>query len=662
VFDINRQRAAASDTPFRPPTQVLNQDANASNQSIIQQSGGDSYLIIQGRTYLRLRKIGAAELTDPRTCFTPPSGYSRALDIIRSSHAAVLIGLKDSGRRTAALRLLIDLGQDPLFELIPDFERPSADKLPLVPKQGYLIDLTDVDQAPSELFGRELIDYAHRLQANGSFLVLLTTSEIWQACRAPAAGISVDLGMPEAVELVRQRLVVRHAGERVGWFEQPPLAELIRDGQRPAELVELAIRISQVDDSDKAREDMADELQRWTRHLGSFEPNLDVRARALLIAAALLNEAPATVILNASDRLLSEVRVGEQDGGPLAGPDFKARLREIKADRDGDTISITKSRRMLDQAVLDHVWVERPQLRGVLVRWMGAISASQGAADRYADRIAHALAQLSIRQGTTDVLGVIEEWTAADSVRRRLAAQVLDELSVSRQVGARVRARMREWLESQRPSEGKMRVVAEVCGGSLGEQRPQVALHRLRLIFAQQESEDAREAAATALRKLTGNDSLCWVVLREVQNWIESDATRPAGLVAFLALVDLAPEDTVARQLLKATASPDGSLPRGFLSAAWTALLPRLEQVPGAERILRQWVETDDSAVDKALMVEVLGPAFKQEGLLSAVERVLLGWEIQSSEQRPVRSVLLAEWRDWPGPSVRVEASGSSAD
>src|ERR1041385_4199025 len=621
----------------------LHQQADASNQGIIVQVGRD-LLIYQGHSYLRLHQIADDELRMSRQ-FVAPAHYNQALEVIGSHHAVVLLGNKESGRRTAALQLLQERSPGSLFELIPDFERPSVERLPLQSGKAFVIDLSDEDQSPTELFGRQLMEYSNRLRDHASYLAILTTREVWQPCREATARLCVELGMPPARELVSTLLTERFgAWNRVAWLEQAPLVALIQDGHRAGELARLAERLSEIEDSDADRQQLAEEYQRWNDYLTDWFGNKDdVRTRALFIAAALLDGAPAATIMNSADGLAKAVAVEPPPGGPLAGPDFSKRIEDINAERIGDSVVVSRERPLLDQAVLDHVWLERPQLRKTLLAWMAGISAPNSPAATHADQIARTLARISVRHGTTDVLDVVEEWAGSDGGRRRLAAKVLEEIAVSPQVGARVRSKMRDWLAAQRPGEGRMWVVAQVCGGSLGEQRPQVALRRLKGILAQDDSEAARQAAGVALRRLAARHDLRPVVLNQIMEWMQSEADRRAGYSAFLALVDLTSEDSIVQALLASDAESNASS-RRFLRECWRLILPALDELPDGERIFNNWLDAGDvSAIPLQQTQEILAPALNQAGLRTALSRTLLRWD-SAEDQRPLRTALIDAW------------------
>ncbi len=192
------------------------------------------------------------------------------------------------------------------------------------------------------------------------------------------------------------------APERLDWLDDnTDLAKLLGPTTSPSDAVRLARIIAGGDHGDE--NEVKDEFQNWDSFLGTwFEDHgrsEDLRDRALLIAVALLDSLPADVLMKAADRLFSRVKGALPPGGALAGPDLDKRLDRICAERVDDGLSLRSARRGLDEAVLAHVWRQRPDLRDTLLDWVAEISAPKGVAVKYTERIAEGVTRLALGRG-----------------------------------------------------------------------------------------------------------------------------------------------------------------------------------------------------------------------------------------------------------------------
>jgi hypothetical protein len=646
---VNVTVRAESAGPDSPITQTL-RDVNV---HIIQQFT---------QSLLRSEAAPRGDLDPLRGSYARPPQYIQASEILRTRHVVVLVGSRGTGRRSGGLRLLLDYPEVSIHDLATDGDRPSVSRLPSEPRQGYLLDLTDEEAAIPEAFGSRVADHGEGLAQSGSYLVITVTDDLWQSCRASTYPISTQFGLPSAREVVEKRLMYLSASpERLAALNEPAIAALVSEAARPVELVELARSLYENDGLNL--EDIADEYHRWKDYLNGWfaSGEVSVSNRALLISAAVLEGAPAGVIMDAADKLLKEARAPVSQDGPLAGDDLSLRIKKIDAVlRNDGGVSINKKHRRLDHAVMDHIWVERPQLREPLLAWMADIAGANGVASKHAERVAMALAELAVSQSTDIFLDVIDKWLQSDENRYRIAVSVLERTALSPTVGASVRARLRRWVENQRTNERTLRAVAEVCGGQLGEQRPKVALHRLKLIIGRG-SEDAEQSAAMGLRRLASVASVRRVVLATVLDWTRSGADLQAGCVGFLGLVDLGVSDSCASLLLEDTLAFGGEQVRQLLVSGWVVTLRDKHTEGRAVELLNGWVdEAATTETGKRTMYPIVESVLKDLSVRSKVAPVLippLATDPMSEERQQIRTDLLRSMLQAPHDSIRQAAA-----
>jgi hypothetical protein len=113
---------------------------------------------------------------------------------------------------------------------------------------------------------------------------------------------------------------------------------------------------------------------------------------------------------------------------------------------------------------------------------------------------------------------------------------MLEDLSISPDVGSPVRRRLYEWASTKTMDAGVLTGVAEVCGGRLGVQHLSAALTRLRLIGSS-DSAEVRRAFGSGLRRLAAHGHLRRHVIDQVFSWLTNAADRRGGTLGFLASI-----------------------------------------------------------------------------------------------------------------------------
>ncbi|MET3983986.1 hypothetical protein [Streptomyces sp. PvR034] len=610
------------------PGEGVHQEAEAAENARVTQVAGDyeehHHKYVREWQYLKAVGVDADEITLVESQYVhaepavgqegPVARATRLLKRPTGQHSVVVLtGEAGSGRRTTALRVLRDVGvkRDNIRSLVLDWDRPRTEQIPSTPDHGFILDLSGYSTLPADFY-QGLSTYQKDSAAGGAYLVILTTTEAWRP-GTRASVPRVEQAQPSAVEVARAHL--RYVKpDRLEWLaEGTDLAGLLGPTTQPSDAVRLARIIAEAEPG--GEDNAKGEFENWQDHLtGWFTDHEGVehlRDRALLIATALLEGLPAGVVMAAADKLFNLVEGILPPGGPLAGPDLQVRLDNVGARRvGGDGLSVSKDRHGLHEAVLSHVWSQRPPLREVLLRWASDITAQGGVAGKHREQVAEAITRLATGPGGQVVLGIVKEWTAKDSAaHRRLAVGVLDNTATHPGIGVAVRKYLYDTAKQKSLAEAQAVTVAEVCAGSLGHAFPRVALTRLRILASRADRRGA-DAVAQAIRTLAQDPGLRDLVISEIVGWAEDDEDqiRQAGATAFLALTSLAGEHPIALSLVGEPGAVDLMVEDSLFVRGWRAA----------------WRHASDNAVD-SLAAWLDSSAVPEEQCLDIAEAVLKG-------------------------------------
>lgn len=599
------------------------QSATITGSGVVVQAHRDIHWYEQQLRWLPLNTV-----TPDAGGFAPPTRYQHAEAVLGDPERPLVVvcGPRGTGRRASALNLLADARIE-IRECLTDWDAPRVDLLPREPDGRYLLDLTDEPSAVPEQFGRALAGYAADLRRYGAKMTILVTDPLWRSCRPHTDRFTIKLEAPGAETVLAARL--RPSPFHLKWFEtdrvlQDEVRALLTPDASPGRAAELAEIIKRRSpDNESQISTIRDEFQHWESYLQDkfSEHQADrnagevavhtnavsaARRRALLITLSILDGAPAEIVLKASDALLMHLGVEPDARDILIGPELSDLLHDVGADRVDDTITLARQRPGLDQAVLERIWRERPQLRAPIREWMEAITAENAVAASELDRVAEVLARLAIQLGSLEIIDIVQRWIAGSARHRRLAIGVLERLAISQEVGATVRRRLYTWARSKSDVQ-LLTGVAEVCSGLLGRRSPTIAILRLRHLLTSEHAE-VHQAAATALRSLAVDESVRPHIVAAIVNW-STGLAGIAGQRGLLALVDPG-EDLMTTSGIDAIAADLDLQMR--LHHAWTAMIADPESQSSAIRVVRRWLACADAGtLNSGFVICLLGPALK---------------------------------------------------
>ncbi|MGP4112122.1 hypothetical protein ACTWP5_14550 [Streptomyces sp. 4N509B] len=538
--------------------------------------------------------------------FTPGEPPAARFDDSGSMSDAVLavIGDEASGRRTTALKLLdAALGGDqPIFELFPDWEHPEVACIPDDPQVGYLLNLSGVREPLSSTFHEELALYGMKALAKGPKLIIVATEYVWQGAETENGAGSATvmrISRPSALQVARRRIAQHpELAARVGWLQDPSsvFANLLGGDEPPGEGVRLAnIVLKAADANDaEARDSFLEWKHKLSEWFGADDPQATER-RALQIAAAVLDGCPARVVLDAADLLLADEGLNwpGRPGGPLVRADDTRRCEEAGVDFADGIVSISRLRPDIDQALLKHVWRSRPQMVPILTRWLSTISTSQTTGDACVPRLATLLPELARSEGLETVLGLVHVWLRQGSARHEThAVDVLSTLALDPQLGAVVREKLLGWAKAPRKPE-RQRAVVALCEKGLGHSYPSIALTRLRYVLDNADDARIRDAAIGVIRSLLGDVELSVRVLNTILRWAaQSSRDVPSSEVFVNVFAGMEPTERGALvHRLLTMEGERGHAVRQLLGEGWRVAWRCPDLRPRAAEVLKKWGE-----------------------------------------------------------------------
>ncbi|MFF5469313.1 hypothetical protein [Streptomyces achromogenes] len=480
--------------------------------------GGADWMIRKGIESLRIVRADRERLADR---FVPPVHYRIAADRLEKPGSVVLLDAPPgTGRRAAAIMLLHDLGEDgDAVETRVRFEELPAtgnDEYPLAPGAGdrFLLDLSGItDEETYATAQRRLAVHRSQVQEAGAHMVVVLPWNMRHAHAPDLEPDTVTLGRPRGLAVVTRYLRMDRMAFRPADLTSPDLQPLYeRSPMR--ELARLSRLVRAARDSGRFGTDFTGWLDQAmhavTDRAGEVGQQVaSVRTapeRALLLAAAVLEEARADTVYEAWHGLMRTVRHEEEVTSELARPDFGERLTALGIERGPDG-RLHFGRLAYADAVRTYFWANFPGMREDLRDWAGRVAGLRGLTTDDRMNVVVRFGECSLGVGRPDHLfDLVVRWSdsaaGASCDPRALAAL---ELGLSdERFGGWFRRRMYECVRSGRMSDGLVRVLTTACLQSLGTTYPKLAVVRLHYL-AVRKGEAAREARE-ALLDFVGRD------------------------------------------------------------------------------------------------------------------------------------------------------------
>lgn len=575
--------------------------------------------------YSQREKIQVSSFTQDdierlRKEYVPTTALGEAVKALRARNAVGLVGPPGCGRRTTGVAAIIELEATPYDPIYLDPEDKHRE-LPVTRGCGYLIALDE--DAVREIDGlRDLLAaYRKRLAAAGAYLVVTATQAAWGMLGQQTELTTVTVQLPDPVAVFRSHLRYLHPGAADEAASRKDVIEVLAHSH-PAD----AVRLVQLVSDALSRSSGTDPVQEaisayhnWTGELTTwFRINEAGYPRALLLSAATLNGADAATVFVAADRLSARVGLARPPGGGLVGDGVLKLIGDIKADLTDDG-RICLPRPAYPVSVLDHVWQDRPQLRGDLKAWLVDLPESLGADQVW--RAGETLVDLAVRQGDAALItSAVNSWARPTQVYRDLATSALTRAAVDDGIGQPVRRTMYRWATSTATDPNLQVTIADTCGGAFGRKFPSNAVTRLRHL-ALRGSPVVHEHVTASLRALAASPGLEDFTLREIITWSASE-TR-ARVPAMNAFIAIAVEN--ADSLVPGTPSDKEQIE--LVASGIRAVLRDPDHVLVARELCRTWLEAVvQGKLPKEVVTDIIAVTCTDSYDIGLLASVVLHW------------------------------------
>lgn len=501
--------------------------------------------------------------------YLPLRNQDQAIELLTANRVLVLSADKPgSGRWTAALHLLSNICEKDVT--IRRIRRDSGDSFSMEglkgePDSGWILDLRDPDESIPEKcdLGHEL-HQTQDLVADGSYLVVLVSTELWKRIGHGAGSFRLTLDPPESSELFTAFLRSYRVAHPEKWVKDHRFAEDVQH-LRPGQVREWAQAVSlsysqhaaatgrnpesfgeaDVEKIAKAARNAVtgwmDVLLKWHSdpHRTSYERNY-------LLLVAVLGGAPVDRI-HRTDGLHTTVTSLAQAFGekgeravPLAGqqgPGLIQLTRQVGAELLPNAW-LRFPGPGFEEAVVRYFWQDRPGLTDDFTKWTAqlAINLKPPYGPQLAERMAPWAVHHAQATRSTRLLRVVAtDW----SENRDLAPHARDLLvtaSLDPQIGHLTRNALGTWIKDPNTEAPLLKTLAWTCQ-RLAPAHPVQMLGRFG-VLASSAKDRVADTVGEVIDQLWNDEDLRPRLLRTLISWLDSgqEAPRQSAASAFLNL------------------------------------------------------------------------------------------------------------------------------
>ncbi|MFI7343124.1 hypothetical protein ACIBUY_34890 [Streptomyces sp. NPDC050085] len=436
------------------------------------------------------RRVAEDQLERLRQQFARPKGMNAAYDTLASQRTVFLDGPPGCGRSAAARVLLCELPSDrgTYHELSPEVgEGPCLSTALIGIRDRMLLDLSTADEHLWQAVRHELSGFRHELLHKYAFLAVVLPQNI--AYDLPSEFVRTTIDRPDEKEALFRHLRSRGLDDSL-WTPLSEQTQAYLD-LHPAmeDLARLAGRIAEARAARSGSGTFDDWLRAALATQGDHRAELDRlvpglqegRQRALLLATALLDDAPAQAVHGAATLLLRRVGSADDSRPVLEQAGLTERLEPLHA-RLTPEGRVRFEQRDFAEATLRYFWANLPHFREPLREWICATLRSPALTAEVRARMVGRFTALHLSTGETKVIiRQIERWTADGAPRTTdvtAAAESLKHCVLDEEHGRAFQHHMYLWSLGH-PTDLLREVLVEVCEKVLSIHHPDAALVRL---------------------------------------------------------------------------------------------------------------------------------------------------------------------------------------
>ncbi|MGW5052745.1 hypothetical protein [Actinokineospora sp. NPDC004072] len=539
--------------------------------------------------------------------FVPPRGYGQIADHLRKRRTVIVTGAPGTGRRSAALMALVessDAGSG--FRELPDDESDGVlrfDPEVIEPGERLVLDFSADARALTPQVCAQLRAYRAEVAERGAYLaIVLPATAGHTEIQAPV----VEIGRPDGAEVLRRHLAA------LGVPDAPADQRLAPHcaGDPMRELAALADRIARA----RADLDGGGTWEQWlTPALNGAQAQAGAvaaavrkhrggRTRALLLAAAVFEQATPEVVALASARLLDLVDYPPDEEHRLDKPDLAQALHELDADIAGRRVRFATL--TYAEAVRTHFWTAFPELRPKLRRWIGQFLRDGRMPAE--DRVAAALRfteQCLATDHPEDVKEVVDGWTAAGAGEPLLAAAgaALSRGLLDDRHDRWFRGQVYDWSRQAALPPALAGLLIELCVDTIAPVRPGQALVRLRHLAKHQDAGVAAEARAAIARLAEQDGYFARRLLHRVHHDLSGWHPQPVDHALFAVVADPALLFGAGGRARLRITEPRT---RRLLTEAWAVAL-----TAGSAPLITSWLDAHAAAPERDALIDCLADA-----------------------------------------------------
>jgi hypothetical protein len=598
-------------------------DAEGPKTQVTQEVGENSGTVVgvlqqTVRRMVDSHRLPPEYVTSCVATFAKPPKIELARDKLQRRRVVVLVGEAGTGRHTSAIWLLNDIGGLTLHEVRREPRDGFAvDDLATEQRAGWLLDLRSEDDQVGMHFGRTLATSRELLEDTESYLAVAIRPQLWEQVGVGGHEVEVEW-LPAAPQKIVELRLKRQLPDTsvTKWLNHPAIADRLGplpppeaaqwadtirdehftslDQERDVSVAKLpadeAFKVK-VDNVLKARSSWRRDLLEWQK------VHKDSRQRNFLLAAAVLENAPAADVFLAAESLAREFKEPHPEAPGQTGPGILELADDAKAHLpDGETLRF--NRVGYADAVLEYFWADRMHLRQTFISWMSTLPLRyEGAlAEAVVGRIGVYVLRWSVQHNNLHLLNtVVTAWAdhekLAPNAEALVTAAALDAVT-----GKAMRDQMLDWAKDERVPVQVKTVIARVCGGPLAAVYPKMMLLRLGYLARTAEPATA-DAVRDAMRSLWQVPELRRRIRAEIIEWCKTDqiARQDAGRRTFTALIRLGNgADGLPLLLFNPRTTQGVTLPdeeRRFLVLGWRTILDRKQPDEDAIGAFAMWMD-----------------------------------------------------------------------